>query len=476
MLNTPESAKNEGKQFRLVKYFAYASFLVLAIFSFPFSLAISQRAQDILLRSYENYALLVGQNLNHQVFENFAKPVLQRYGQIKLRDRDQWALMDKIVRNTIHGFNIDLVNIYEVDKAVIAYSTDPDLIGRIMKPTAGYEMAVKGERSSRMISEKEDLWGLEIAPMGGDKKLRTYIPFRGTNPFLRSRSYVAGVFEIIQDVTEQYESIVRFQFLIFGLSILIMGLIFVALLLIVRKAEKMIEERAREQRELERQLNQAERLAALGEMVAGVSHEIKNPLGIIKSTAELMAGLPNSDDTQKRLSSVIHEESGRLNEIVTEFLDFARPQTPNIRAVSLAEVLRKNLEFLEPELEKKDIKVEHNMNGRSYDLKADPDLLYRAFLNILINAVQAQEHGGLIRVHLAEESDAQRIEILDQGEGISEESISKLFNPFFTTKEQGTGLGLSIVRKIVEGHNGTIRINSNPGQGTTVVIRLPKKG
>ena len=139
------------------------------------------------------------------------------------------------------------------------------------------------------------------------------------------------MFELIQDMTQEYESTVKLQYLIFGLSILIMGLIFVALLLVVRKAERIILKRAEDQRELESQLNQAERLAALGKMCAGVSHEIRNPLGIIRSTAELMGGMPDSTEPQKKLSNVIVEESSRLNGIVTEFLDFARPMEPTLQ-------------------------------------------------------------------------------------------------------------------------------------------------
>jgi two-component system, NtrC family, sensor histidine kinase HydH len=465
----------EGKQFRLVKFFASASFVVLVIFSFPFSLAISQKAKEILVGSYESYALLVGQNLNHQVFQNFAVPTIIRHDQIRLRDREQQELMDRVVRNTIHGLRIDLVNIYDIDKGLVAYSTNRNLIGEKVNKTEGYEKALRGESSSRMISEKEALWDLELKPATGRHKLRTYIPFRGSHPYLGSRSFVAGVFEIIQDMGEEYESIARFQYIVFGLSILIMGSIFVALLLIVRKAETLIEDRARERRELEEQLHQAERLAALGEMVAGVSHEIKNPLGIIQSTAELMAGLPGADETQRRLSGVIREESMRLNDIVTEFLDFARPQAPDFRDASLDDILRKNISFLSPELEKQGIKLVHNLDGRSFDLKADPNLLYRAFLNILINAIQAQESGGIIEVLVTEEPEAHRVEISDQGDGIPEESLRKLFNPFFTTKERGTGLGLSIVKKIVEGHNGRITIQSAAGQGTRVVIRMPKE-
>ncbi len=471
---TPNPTHAKGKQFRLMKFFAAASFIVLLIFSFPFSLAISNKAEEILLQSYENYALLVGQNLNHQVFQNFAVPVLRRFGQIRLRDEDQQDLMDRIVRNTIHGFKIDLVNIYDIEKGVIAYSTDSRLIGKRIAKTPGYEKAVQGERSSRMVLKTDDLWGLNMETAGGERKLRTYIPFRGAHPFLGARSYVAGVFEVIQDMSEEYESIARFQYLVFGLSILIMGSIFVALLLIVRKAETFIEAHAREQRELENQLHQAERLAALGEMVAGVSHEIKNPLGIIQSTAELLASLSDADQTQKRLSSVIREEAGRLNSIVTEFLDFARPQTPNIRDASLSDILLKNISFLEPMFEKEGIRVEHNLDGRGAPVQADPDQLYRAFLNILINAVQAQPEGGTIRVDLTQERYAYRVEIRDTGEGIDEADLQKLFNPFFTTKGRGTGLGLSIVKKIVEGHNGSIDIATLPGEGTTVTLRLPR--
>ncbi len=469
-----QTRKPEAKQFRLVKFFAWASFIVLLLFSFPFSLAISQKAKEILLRSYENYALLVGQNLNHQVFQNFAVPVIRRYGRIKLREEEQQELMDKIVRNTIHGFKVDLVNIYDISKGVIAYSTDPQLIGRQVTKTPGYEKAVQGERSSGLISENDDLWGLDLGMMGGEKKLRTYIPFRGPDPYTGRVSYVAGVFEVIQDMSEPYESIVRFQYLVFGLSILIMGAIFVALLLIVRKAETVIEERAKEQRELESQLHQAERLAALGEMVAGVSHEIKNPLGIIQSTAELLAGAPDADETQKRLSAVIREESARLNGIVTEFLDFARPQTPNLRETMLDDIIKRNISFLRPELEKKGISVEHNLDGRPLALRADPDLLYRVFLNIFINALQAMEGGGTIRLTAGEDQEAFTVEIRDTGPGISEENLPKLFNPFFTTKEKGTGLGLSIVKKLVEAHNGGIEVASALDEGTRVMLYLPK--
>jgi len=481
MTPTQTHTDDNGRQFRLVKFFAYASFFVLIIFSFPFSMVISRQAKDILMRSHENYALLLGENLNHQVFQNFVLPVTNQFGKIRLREKVQYELMDRIVRNTTHSFKIDLVNIYDINNGVIAYSTDPSLLGKKVRESLGYKRAVMGENSSGLISGGDTLWGLGIEKMGGKRSLRTYIPFTGIGHFLGESEYVLGVFELIQDLSEEYKSVIRFQYLTFGLSILIMGMIFVALLLIVRKAERIIDERAEEQRQLEAQLNHAERLAALGEMVAGVSHEIRNPLGIIRSTAELLGSMPGAAESTTRLTKLIVEESGRLNDIVTEFLDFARPMTPNFQECDLNEILERTFLFLGPELDKKGISLQNDLNHRPLKLRADAEQLYRSFLNIFLNAIQSMPNGGKILLNVTEEKDGHYlVEIADTGAGISEKDLNKIFNPFFSTKERGTGLGLSIVRNIIEGHHGRIWIESRAAAsglegptGTRVMIRLP---
>jgi len=484
MTPTQTHTDQNGRQFRLVKFFAYASFVVLIIFSFPFSMVISKQAKDILMKSHENYALLLGQNLNHQVFHNFVLPVTSKYGKIRLREKEQYEWMDRIVRYTIHGPKIELVNIYDINNGVIAYSTDSGLLGKKVRESLGYKRAVMGENSSGLISGGDTLWGLGIEKMGGKKTLRTYIPFTGIGPFLGESGYVLGVFELIQDLTEEYKSVIRFQYLTFGLSILIMGMIFVALLLIVRKAERIIDERAREQRELEAQLNHAERLAALGEMVAGVSHEIRNPLGIIRSTAELLGSMPGAEASTNRLTQLIIEESGRLNNIVTEFLDFARPMTPNFQDCDLHQILERTFLFLGPELHKTGISLQSNLDQQPLKLRADPEHIYRSLLNIFLNAIQAMPNGGKIQVDVTEEKDDHYlIEIADTGVGIGEKELNKIFNPFFSTRERGTGLGLSIVRNIIEGHRGKIWIESRVAAadgegptGTRVMIRLPRDG
>jgi len=470
-----EHTRPDTTRFRLVKFFAYTSFVILTISTFILTMVISQRATAVLMKTHENAALLIAENLNHQVFHYFTLPITQIYGRpISLREKQQAELMDKIVRTTIHSFNIETVNIYDTEKGQIAYSTDKGLIGLTGRGGMGYSAALEGKHSSRLLSREPALFGTWFMDFAEEAKLRTFIPFKAEPPY----SYIGilGVFELVQDLTTEYESIVKFRYLIFGVSLTIMFLIFLALLLVVRKAEITLRKRAQEQRLLEDQLHHAERLAALGQMVASVSHEIKNPLGIIRSTAELLSQKSSSDETQAKLSNIILEESGRLNDVVTEFLDFARPQEPHFQDCRLEEIIQRNLALLESELDKKGIVVSNSsLNTNSFPIEADPDQLYRAFLNIFINAIQSIKDGGKLSVKVKEEKGLYRVKILDTGMGISHEHLGKVFNPFFTTKERGSGLGLSIVTKIIEAHKGKVWIESEEGIGTRVNIELPKR-
>jgi two-component system, NtrC family, sensor histidine kinase HydH len=463
MKSTPEI-----KPFRLAKYFAITSFIVFLVSSIPFAVFVSKKVNDDLILNYQNFAQEVSENINHQLLINFYVPVLNEYRVIRLSLKPQMELLDKVVRKATESLNVDMVNIYSPQEGIIVYSTDPSLIKNRTVKTEGYQKALHGEMSIQLISNGNNLWGLGTGILGGQKKVKTYIPLIGEETIL-------GIIELVLDMTEQYNSILRRQYTTFGVFALILVVIFISMLLIVRKAEKIIESRAVEQRKLVEQLNLAERLAALGEMVAGVSHEIKNPLGIIQSTSELLNNMPDTSETHRKLSGVITEESIRLNRIVTEFLDFARPHKLNIREFDLKEVISKNIEFLRPEIEKKGISVENNLDGRSYMIEADQDLLHRVMMNLIINAIQAIPGAGKIFFNIAEEKGRYNIEIRDTGKGISEENIKKIFNPFFTTKEKGSGLGLPIVRKIIEGHGGEIDIESTEGNGTSVMIRLSKR-
>jgi len=285
-----------------------------------------------------------------------------------------------------------------------------------------------------------------------------------------------GVFEITQNISGDLAEIANFRLIILVTLVVIMGLLFIVLRQIVKKAGIILERRQEEQRSLEGQLHQSERLAALGEMTAGVAHEVRNPLGIISSTAELLRERLARYEPSNRLAQIIVDESNRLNEKVTEFLDFARPRTPNLRPCDLEAVLNRNLELLQPEIDRLGIIVTRDFQLDGRPLVVDQDLLHQAFLNILLNAIQAMPLGGHLTVSTLlgpQPGQGGEIRIQDDGEGIDPDTLKKILNPFFTTKEKGSGLGLPIVKSIIEAHQGKMTISSTPGTGTTVTIAIP---
>ncbi|MCU0588567.1 MAG: ATP-binding protein [Syntrophobacteraceae bacterium] len=462
------------KPFQLVKYLSLSSLVVILVCTILLSLFISHRAKAILLRKSEQYALLLAENLNHQVFFQFTLPTLIADGEIKLSRQSQYERLDRVVRNTIHGFSIERVNIYDPTQT-LTYSTDQGMMGMAGDLGAPFQRALGEETVSVIQGDGYPFWG--FARQDPKQLLVTYLPMWEERTLSWKRGKILGVFEITQDVTADYKTIHRFQWIVVSGFLLFVGVLFLTISLIARRAESIIRARSRERQRLEEQLHQSERLAALGEMIAGVSHEIRNPLGIIRSTAELLHGRIEHE-RQRRFTSIIVEEATRLNDILTEFLDFARPKTPRAKPCRIEDIIERNLSAMEGQLQRASIQVERFYEAGDYVMEADGDLLYRAFVNLLANAVQAMPDGGTLRVRTIFRGSAGsppqiELRIRDTGPGISEEVQKKIFNPFFTTREKGTGLGLAIVRSIIDSHGGEIEVRSRPDKGTNVIIRLP---
>jgi two-component system, NtrC family, sensor histidine kinase HydH len=481
------------KSFRLFEYFAIASLVVVSASTIVLSAFLFHQTTTTLLRKNENFALLLSKNLNSQVFRKFVLPTVRRFGKIRLRDEQQYNLLDTVVHTVTYGFKVESVSLYSNDYLMVYstgythaqmldLSTQQDYLGKALVPDMGLKNALKGISSSRIIS----LGGLTSLYFGNEnaiKKLRTVAPFR-TDLQVESKSEpVMGALEIVLDVTDDFREIWQQQLLTIAMAVTIMGLMFVTLLLIVRRAEHILDRRSQEKERLEQELSHAERLAGLGRMIAGVSHEIRNPLGIIKSTAEILAQRIQKYEPGNRLAGVIVTESDRMNAIVTEFLDFARPQVPRPVPCMLSDIIERNLTALDPHMKVNNIRVEKNFSPDLETIMADPDLLYRGLLNIFNNSIQAMPDGGLMKITVERSSQnglpVQCITVQDMGEGIPPEAMENLFTPFFTTREKGTGLGLAILKNIVEGHGGKIFIDSpisiNPqgeGIGTAVSIFL----
>ena len=461
--------------FRLVKFFSFTALAMILAATLALSWVISNNAKKVLLDRSETYALLLAENLNNQVFVRFVVPTAVRYGEIALSNPDQFKLLDSVVRTTTHGFKVDSVTIYDSNRNIISYSTIADLVGKENMGGDEYEKARKGESISVLLSTGSLL---NLLP-GAEPitcKLKTYIPFKQKSS--EDQEIIMGVTEIVLDLSDDLLAIVRLQGTIITSSLVIMAGLFGMLWLVVSRADQIIEARAKERRRLEVKLDNAERLAGLGKMVTAVSHEIKNPLGIVRSTAEILERrLKSVAPDNQHLAKIIIDETSRLDGVVMEFLDFARPRNPEFKPVQLNDLLSKTISFMEPELKKHGISVTWRLDKELPTVQADQNQLYRALLNILINAVQAMPEGGSIRLATRRTSGPNRtvrISIRDSGIGINKEQLARIFQPFYTDKTRGTGLGLAIVKNIVDSHNGRITVESTEGNGTGFTIILPQ--
>ncbi len=465
-------ANSQGtKPFRLVKFFTFSSLVIMFAATISISALNAHWVRNILLEKSEEYASLLVENLNHQIISRFMIPVLVQYGEIRLRKKEQFLLMDKVVRSTLHSFNVESVTIYD-EKNIISYSFDHTKIGEENAGGVHYEKAMKKEATSRLVQQGNFIELMFKVPQ--ETKIITFAPLRAekqVSPALAGP--VLGVVEIVRDVSDDYKQVFKLQRLVVGSCFIVMGILFLVLRYVVKHGEEIIERRAEEKLKLEEKLRQAEHLSAIGEMTAGVSHEIRNPLGIIKSSAQLLKKKMERLDTQTHIPDIIVEESTRLDHIITDFLDFARPKIPDLHLCRVEEILEKNIAYLTPQMEEKDIHMIREIGEDLPEIMGDSAMLYQAFLNILINAFQALHNNGSITIRARHDAGTIIINFMDSGEGIPEGVLKKIWTPFFTTKDTGTGLGLGIVKNMIEAHNGSISISNIEAGGANVEINLP---
>jgi len=229
-------------------------------------------------------------------------------------------------------------------------------------------------------------------------------------------------------------------------------------------------------RRLEEEVARSRRLASLGSLAAGVAHEIRNPLSSIKGFATWFRERYQDNPEDRETAEVMIREVDRLNRVITQLLEFARPLTMDRVPTLLSAVIRHALKMVEGEAHRKGIGIETDLLPEIGEIPLDADRMTQVFLNLFQNAIAAMDAGGILRVSLARRDERTvRITVADTGIGIPKEDLPWVFDPYFTTRSSGTGLGLAIVHKIVEAHGGEVRLESEPGKGATATILLPKK-
>ena len=233
-----------------------------------------------------------------------------------------------------------------------------------------------------------------------------------------------------------------------------------------------MEELSAQRERLLAEVRRSEQMKAVGTLAAGLAHEIKNPLTSIKAFTEHLASRHEDPQFLDKFERIVGGEVERINLIVQQLLDFAKPVPPKLRPTNIEELVEETLTLLSNELVERHIEVSRQYEGR-HRVLGDPQQLKQVFLNLFLNSLDATNGAGKVEVRTEVREGNLAIDITDFGAGISQQDLPHIFTPFFTTKKTGTGLGLAVTQKIVEDHQGRISVRSVLGHGTTVTVLLP---
>ncbi|MBA3036298.1 MAG: PAS domain-containing protein [Desulfobacterium sp.] len=223
---------------------------------------------------------------------------------------------------------------------------------------------------------------------------------------------------------------------------------------------------------LRREIARSQRLASLGSLAAGVAHEIRNPLSSIKGLATYFME-HNEKEEDKEVAKIIIQEVDRLNRVVSQLVELARPVSVSKKPVPLKSVIENSIKLLEREALEKNIQITTHTPSEEIEIALDKDRITQVLLNLYLNAIESMGKGGKLSVDVSEKENGAVIKVSDTGSGIGKKDLALIFDPYFTTKSTGTGLGLAIVHNIIEAHDGKITVQSLPGKGTVFTVFLP---
>lgn len=224
-------------------------------------------------------------------------------------------------------------------------------------------------------------------------------------------------------------------------------------------------------------VRRADRLAALGQLTAGLAHELRNPMSTMRTSAEMLGRtLPAGNEVARELAGYISSEVDRTNSLITRFLEFARPLSLRLDPTDIGAVIDRAVALVERERPPSNVAIYKNYSPDIRPFPLDGELMERVIYNLVLNAVQASPPDGAVTVKTRPADGEVEISVIDRGSGIDPRQVESVFNPFFTTKPDGVGLGLAIVSKIVDEHGGKMLVESQPGEGSVFRVYLPMKG
>lgn len=221
------------------------------------------------------------------------------------------------------------------------------------------------------------------------------------------------------------------------------------------------------------QLKRADRLSAIGQLSAGLAHEIRNPLASIEGAIDILERNPGSEEKRQEFFGIMKKECQRLKRLLTNLLDFAKPRPPRIQTVGINQIVESVVSLAGPIAERCGISLQTAIPPDLPQVECDAEQLQQVILNLALNAVQAMSEGGQVTLAARKQDLQVLVVVKDEGCGIPPEDLDKVFDPFYTTKESGTGLGLSVAHQIVNQHGGAITVEANPDRGMTFAILLP---
>lgn len=257
-------------------------------------------------------------------------------------------------------------------------------------------------------------------------------------------------------------------------SFISVPLIFVVLIMLLSSAflDKKLIEHMKNLNEHEKKLRESEKLSLVGELAAGVAHEIRNPLTTLKGFTQMMN--ENTDpEANKRYSKIMIEEINRINFIVSEFMVLSKPHIVQYSLTDISQSINKVITLLNTQAIMNNIEIIPEFIGERFFIKCEENQIKQVIANLIKNSIEAMPQGGKIQIRMEQKEDNLIISVIDNGVGISRENLPLLGTPFYTTKSEGTGLGLMVSKRIIQNHNGKFEIKSNPNIATTVTITLP---